>query len=281
MAIPMDAADASRRLLRRYIAQESIDLVRAALAVAREEYPELDEGLYLRLLDRLAEGVQTGLPAGATPERRVGRINTHLFHELGFCGNHNDYYDPRNSFLNEVLDRRTGIPLTLCIVYMEVGRRCGLNVEGVGFPGHFLCKVRLAEGELVVDPFHRGQLLGLDELKRRLASAVGDQVKFDPRLLRAAKPREILVRMLQNLRSVYHGRNDIPRALSAVDRLLLLAPDNVRGLRERAQLYEQLGGSSAAAADLEKVLYLEPNASDALVLRARLRRLKDTSHFLN
>ncbi len=180
-----------------------------------------------------------------------------------------------------MLDRRTGIPLTLCIVYMEVGRRCGLNVEGVGFPGHFLCKVRLAEGELVVDPFHRGQLLGLDELKRRLASAVGDQVKFDPRLLRAAKPREILVRMLQNLRSVYHGRNDIPRALSAVDRLLLLAPDNVRGLRERAQLYEQLGGSSAAAADLEKVLYLEPNASDALVLRARLRRLKDTSHFLN
>ena len=156
----MDAADASRRLLRRYIAQESIDLVRAALAVAREEYPDLDEGKYLRLLDRLAEGVQTGLPAGATPERRVGRINTHLFHELGFCGNHNDYYDPRNSFLNEVLDRRTGIPLTLCIVYIEVGKRCGLNVEGVGFPGHFLCKVRLAEGELVVDPFHRGQLLG-------------------------------------------------------------------------------------------------------------------------
>src|SRR5205814_1463535 len=181
MAVPMDGADASRRLLRRYIAQEPVDLVRAALAVAREEYPDLDEGGYLRVLDRIAEGVQTGLPSGATPERRVGRINTHLFHELGFSGNHNDYYDPRNSFLNEVLDRRTGIPLTL----------------------------------------------------------------------------------------------------SAVDRLLLLAPDNVRGLRERAQLYELLGGSAAAAADLEKVLSLEPNASDALVLRARLRRLRDTSQFLN
>jgi regulator of sirC expression with transglutaminase-like and TPR domain len=277
----MDGADASRRLLRRYIAQDPIDLVRAALAVAREEYPDLDESKYLRMLDRLADGVHEGLPAGATLERRVGRMNTHLFHEVGFSGNHADYYDPRNSFLNEVLDRRTGIPLTLSIVYIEVGRRCGLAVEGVGFPAHFLCKVKLAEGELIVDPFHRGQLLGVDELKRRLASAVGEQVKLDPRLLRAAKPRDILVRMLQNLRAVYQGRNDIPRALSAVDRLLLLAPDNVRGLRERAQLYEQLGGSAAAAADLEKVLDLEPNASDALVLRARLRRLRDATQFLN
>src|SRR5438270_12886791 len=255
----MDGADTSRTLLRRFIAQEPIDLVRAALAVAREEYPDLDEGHYLRLLDRLAEGVQGGLPAGAIPERRVGRMNAYLFHELGFCGNQTDYYDPRNSFLNEVLERRVGIPLTLCIVYMEVGRRCGLAVEGVGFPGHFLCKVRLAEDELIIDPFRRGQLLGTEELKRRLVSAVGEQVRFDPRLLRAAKPREILVRMLQNLRSVYEGRNDIPRALCAVDRLLLLAPNNVRGWRERPRLSEQPGGSAAAAADRKGVPNLDAN----------------------
>ena len=121
----MDGADASRRLLRRYLSQEPIDLARASLAIAREEYPDLDEGGYLRALDRLAEGVQAGVPAGATPERRVGRMNTYLFHEIGFSGNQTDYYDPKNSFLNEVLDRRLGIPLTLCIVYMEVGRRCG------------------------------------------------------------------------------------------------------------------------------------------------------------
>jgi regulator of sirC expression with transglutaminase-like and TPR domain len=263
------------------VAQEPVDLARAALAVAREEYPELDEGRYLQLLDRLAEGVQAGLPAGATVERRVGRINTYLFHELGFNGNHGDYYDPRNSFLNEVLDRRTGIPLTLCIVYMEIGRRCGLRVDGVAFPGHFLCKVHLGGGDLVIDPFHRGQLLGLEDLKKRLATAVGDQVKFDPRLLRPARPREILVRMLQNLRSVYQDRNDIPRALSAVDRLLLLAPDNVRGLRERAQLYEKLGGAAAAAADLEKVLQIEPRAPDAAALRAQARRLRETGQYLN
>jgi regulator of sirC expression with transglutaminase-like and TPR domain len=277
----VDGAEASRRLLRRLVAEEPLDLARAALAVAREEYPELDEGKYLRVLDRMADGVQSGLPAGATVERRVGRINTYLFHELGFAGNHADYYDPRNSFLNDVLDRRLGIPLTLSIVYMEVGRRCGLQVDGVGFPGHFLCKVRLQGGELVVDPFHRGQLLGVDDLKKLLASAVGEKVKFDPRLLQPAKAREILVRMLQNLRGLYQQRDDIPRALSAVDRILLLAPEDARALRERAQLYEKLGGSAAAAADLEKVLQLEPGAPDAEALRARVLRLRGTSEYLN
>jgi regulator of sirC expression with transglutaminase-like and TPR domain len=277
----MDPAEASRRLLLRFVAQEPIDLARASLAVAREEYPDLDEAHYLRMLDELAEGAHRGLPPGASIERRVGRLNTYLFHDQRFAGNHGDYYDPRNSFLNEVLDRRTGIPLSLCILYMEVGRRCGLQVDGIGFPGHFLCKVQLDGGELVVDPFHRGQLLGLEEIKKRLASAVGDQYKFDPRILRAARPREILVRMLQNLRSVYAEKNDMPRALSAVDRLLLLAPENIRGLRERAQLYESLGGSLPAAADLEKVLKLEPNVSDAAALRTKVARLRGAGRFMN
>jgi len=277
----VDAGETSRRLLTRFVAQEPIDLARASLAVAREEYPELDEGRYLRILDELATGVQAGLPSGASPERKVGRLNAYLFHELGFKGNRADYYDPRNSFLNEVLDRRTGIPLTLCIVYMEVGRRCGLRVDGVGFPGHFLCKVILGDGELVVDPFSRGQLLGLEEIKKRLAAAMGNNVKFDSSVLRAARPREILVRMLQNLRSVYSERNDMPRALSAVDRLLLLSPENVRGLRERARLCEQLGGTLAAARDLEKVLQLEPDAADAATLRARVAKLRGSSRFLN
>src|SRR3954467_1946659 len=277
----VDGADLSRRLLSRALAQHPVDLARAALAVAREEYPQLEEDRYLRQLDELAARVQSGVPAGASPERRVGRLNTVLFHDLGFAGNREDYYDPRNSFLNEVLDRRMGIPLTLSIVYMEVGRRCGLRVDGVAFPGHFLCKVQLDGGELVVDTFHRGQLLGLPELKQRLASALGQQVKFDPRILRAAEPREILVRMLENLRSVYQERKDMPRALSAVDRLLLLQPAHGRGLRERAELREQLGGELAAAADLERVLELEPKASDAAALRAKVRRLRDGSRFLN
>jgi regulator of sirC expression with transglutaminase-like and TPR domain len=277
----MDPVSASLNELRRLVAHEPVDLARAALAIAREEYPQLDEARYLRALDEFAAQVLRGLPAGALSERRVGRLNSVLFHELGFAGNQSEYYDPRNSFLNEVIDRRTGIPISLSVLYMEVGRRCGLRVDGVGFPGHFLCKVTLDEGELVVDPFNRGQLLGLDEMKRRLAAAVGDAARFDARVLRAVRPKEILARMLQNLRSIYAVRNDLPRALSAVDRLLLLQPEDVRGLRDRARLYEQLGGGPAAAADLEKVLELEPGASDAGALRARADRLRGSGTLLN
>ena len=277
----MDAAEKSRTALAALSAQEPMDMLGGALAIAREEYPDLDEGLYARRLDELAAQVTRGLPAGATPERRVGRLNSVLFHELGFDGNRTDYYDPKNSFLNEVIDRRTGIPLTLSMVYMEVGRRCGLRVDGVGFPGHFLCKISLDDGELVVDPFHKGHLLGLDEIKKRLQAAVGHGVPFDARVLRPARPREILVRMLQNLRAVYEQKNDSVRALSAVDRLLLLAPQNVRGLRERAAICEKLGGAQAAAADLEKVLSLDPQTSDAAALRARVRKLRGANSLMN
>jgi len=277
----MDGAELSRRDLLRLCAEEPIDLFRGSLAIAREEYPRLEAEHYVHRLDELAGQVLKGMPAGASQERRVGRLNSVLFHDLGFEGNKTDYYDPKNSFLNEVIDRRTGIPITLSVLYIEVGRRCGLQVDGVGFPGHFLCKVTLEEGELVVDPFHRGHLLGLDEIKKRLLAAVGEGVPFDARVLRAARPREILVRMLQNLRTVYEQRNDMPRALSAVDRLLLLAPENVRGLRDRASLCEKLGGAAAAAADLERVLQLEPQAQDAAALRARVRRLRGAGKFLN
>ena len=270
----MDSTAASRRDLQRLAARDPIDLARAALAIAREEYPQLDEERYLRLLDEFAAQVMHGLPSGALPERRVGRLNTVLFHDLGFAGNQADYYDPRNSFFNEVIERRTGIPLSLSLLYMEVGKRCGLSVDGVSFPGHFLCKVMLDDGELIVDAFHKGQLLGLAELKRRFASAAGDAARFELRLLRPARPKEILARMLQNLRSIYLERGDLPRALSAVDRQLLLQPDDPRVLRDRARLCEQLGGSEAAAADLERVLRLQPAASDAATLRARVGRLR-------
>jgi regulator of sirC expression with transglutaminase-like and TPR domain len=269
----MDAAESSRRDLIRLTSREPIDLFRGALAIAREEYPDLDEDRYLKQLDELAAQALRGMPSGASPERRVGRLNAFLFHELGFDGNRDDYYDPRNSFLNEVLDRRVGIPLTLSLVYMEVGRRCGLEVHGVGFPGHFLCKVDLGDGELVVDAFSRGHLLGLDEIKKRLTVAA-PRVPFDARVLRPARPKEILVRMLQNLCAVYQKKNDLVRALSAVDRLLLLSPQNMRYLRERADICEKLGGPQAAARDLERVLELDPEASDAAALRARVRRLR-------
>ena len=277
----MDPTAASRSELERLAAREPIDLARAALAIAHEEYPELDEARYLRTMDEFAAQVMRALPSGALAERRVARLSSVLFHELGFSGNEADYYDPRNSFLNEVVDRRTGIPITLSVLYMEVARRCGLTVDGVLFPGHFLCKVSLDEGELIVDPFHRGQILGLPELKRRLETALGHEARLDRRVLRPARPREILSRMLQNLRSIYLNKRDLPRALSCVDRLLLLVPNDARVLRDRARLYEMLGGARAAAADLEHILSLDPDAADSGTLRARLERLRGSARLLN
>jgi regulator of sirC expression with transglutaminase-like and TPR domain len=277
----VDPTRTARTELERLAAREPIDLARAALAIAREEYPDIDEARYLRVLDEFAAQVMRGLPAGALAERRVGRLNSVLFHELGFAGNQADYYDPKNSFLNEVIERRTGIPITLSVMYIEVGRRCGLRVDGIAFPGHFLCKVSLDEGELIVDPFYRGQLLGLAEIKRRLATALGEGARLDARILRPARPREILARMLQNLRAIYLDKKDLPRALSCVERLLLLSPEDGRVLRDRARLYEMLGGAEAAAGDLERVLRLDPKASDAAAIRARLDRLRGSKPLLN
>ena len=276
----MDSLDFSRAALRRIAEKEPLDLARAALAIAHEEYPSLDEAAYLRKLDDIAAQVMRSLPPGALPERRVGRLNLVLFRELGFRGNDADYYDPRNSFLNEVLDRRMGIPITLSVVYLEVARRCGLAAQGINFPGHFLCKVPLDEGELIVDPFHRGRLLGKEDLQKLLQSTSRD-ARLSARHLRAASGRDILSRMLLNLRAVYLERRDIPRALSAVERLLVLSPSDVRTLRERAELYEKLGGSAAAAADLARVLEIEPSAQDAQALRARVARLRGTPALLN
>jgi regulator of sirC expression with transglutaminase-like and TPR domain len=276
----VDSVDLSRAALRRIASKEPLDLARAALAIAREEYPSLDESAYLTKLDDIAEQVNRSLPPGALAERRVGRLNLVLFRELGFRGNDGDYYDPRNSFLNEVLDRRMGIPLTLSLLYLEIARRCGLPAEGINFPGHFLVKVPLDEGELIIDPFHRGRLLGKDDLQKLLASTSRD-ARLSAKHLRPASGRDILVRMLHNLRAIYVDRRDLPRALSAVERLLVLAPSDARMLRERADLYEELGGASAAAADLARVLELEPGAKDAPAIRARVARLRGTPTLLN
>ena len=278
---PAAGSEASRRDLRRLLAFERVDLARAALAIAREEYPDLEDAPTIRALDELGARARASLPPGATTERKVGRLNAFLFHEEGFHGNRDDYHDPRNSFLNEVVERRAGIPITLSLVYLEVGRRLGLDVQPVGFPGHFLCKVLLDGGELVIDSFARGQLLGMDDLQTRFKAAVGEGHTFDARALRPAHPKEILSRMLENLRQVYLQKKDLPRALSAVDRVLLIAPDSIRALRERAQLFEQLGGASAAAGDLERLLELEPEATDAGELRARARKLRAGGRLLN
>jgi regulator of sirC expression with transglutaminase-like and TPR domain len=195
-----------------------------------------------------------------------------LFAEKGFVGNQADYYDRRNSFLNEVLDRRTGIPITLALVYREVGRRAGLAIHGVGFPGHFLAKVD-GQPEIIIDPFF-GAVLDESQCHERLREVLGKDAPFDKRYLRAATTREILVRMLNNLKHIYLNAKELERALSCCERILLLTPDNQHELRDRGLLYLQLECYGAAQRDLETFLQLAPDDEHADTIRQSLIEIR-------
>jgi regulator of sirC expression with transglutaminase-like and TPR domain len=214
-----------------------IDLAEAALWIAAEEQPGVDVAGYLRRLDALAEAAAPEFPERGTLPEKVARLNRYLFAEQGFRGNQKAYYDPRNSFLDQVIERRLGIPITLAIVYIAVAGRLGLDCRGISFPGHFLVKcVDAREGELVVDAF-AGGVLSRAECQRRLDAAAGRHLRLDPAVhLRAATPREILVRVLANLKQIFHASGDLPGALACCERILLLTPDSPLDQRERDAL---------------------------------------------
>ncbi len=247
----------------------TLDLAECALLVAAEEYPDLDVAHYLGRLDALAEAAAVPIADARSDEQRVATLNRHLFVDLGFAGNQQHYEDPRNSFLNDVLDRGRGIPITLAIVYMEVGRRLGLPVEGVGFPGHFLAKY-VGDTQIVIDPFF-GRILSEPQCAARLRAALGPDVEWEPRIhLRAATPREILVRLLTNLKHLYFRQEDYGRTLAASERILLITPDAPLELRDRGLLYERFDCFAAASADFERFLELAPDDPTTGAIRERL-----------
>jgi regulator of sirC expression with transglutaminase-like and TPR domain len=199
-----------------------------ALLIAELEYAELDISRYTSMLDAMAAGVQTG-----EGETQLAALTRHLFVDLGFHGNQEAYYDPRNSYLNDVLERRTGIPITLSLVFIEVGRRIGLNIQGVGFPGHFLVRTRGPSGEeLILDPFHGGVALDRDELEERLKQVSGADAKLDPEHFLPATKRQVLARMLNNLRQIHQQGRDSARASAVAELLALLDPGASPGRRE-------------------------------------------------
>jgi len=252
---------------------DRIDLARSALLIAAEEYPALDVARYLARLDDLAREVAPRLTGARTASERVAVLNQFLFAEHGFAGNREHYEDPRNSFLNEVLDRCAGIPITLSLVYMEVARRAGLEADGVGFPGHFLVKHGKQDG-IVVDAF-LGTVLTREECQSRLAAVLGAGARLEPALhLRAATPREILVRLLGNLKVIYVRTADFGRALACCERILLVAPDSPLELRDRGLVYERLECFGAAVADLGRFLALAPDDESAPAVRERLSSLR-------
>ena len=212
----------ARREFALLVAREPIPLARGALLIAKEEYPSLDVEKYLNALIELGRQGEAIVRAGANTVERVERLSHFLFEQQGFAGNVDEFDDPRNSFLNDVIERRLGIPISLSVIYIEVGRRMGLNLHGVSFPGHFLVKAVDERGELIIDPFNQGRVLGLDDLRSRLRQIYGEEIEVQPELLQTAETRHILSRMLRNLKNIYIVSSDWTRALSALDRILIL-----------------------------------------------------------
>jgi len=251
---------------------QKIDLAEAALLIAQEEYPDLRIQDYLARLNDLARRARAHIGAVTSAAEQVRRLNHFLFVENGFVGNDERYYDARNSYLNEVLDRRTGIPITLSVVYCEVAKRLGLPVCGVSFPGHFLVKYA-GDTEIIIDAFF-GEVIDQRECERRLVGIYGPEARFDERYLRPASTREILVRMLSNLKEIYVERHDALRALACVERILLLMPDSPTELRDRGILFQRLECFTAALRDLERYLLLSPHDGAADAIREILPALQ-------
>ena len=252
---------------------DEIDLARAALLIATVEYPRLDVERELAVLDSLAAAASRRMEEGTDPLYRVNTLSEYLFEEAGFRGNEDDYYDPRNSFLNDVLTRRTGIPISLSLVYIEAGKRLGIPLVGVGMPGHFLVRHREVE-DLYIDPFYGGILLSEEECAERLLQVTGAQHPWDPRYLDPVGNRELIARMLRNLKAIYLRRNDHSRALSIIGWLLALSPEAAHELRDRGLVHYELGDYDRALDDLRGYLdRVAPDGEDGAI-RALVERLQ-------
>ena len=263
--------------------EEEIDLPEAALVLAAFEYPELDIEGYRARLNDLGAALRRRLRGDISPTETLIALNRYFFDELGFAGNAADFYDPRNSYLNEVLDRRLGIPITLALVYVEIGRRAGLALHGVAFPGHFLVKCILRDGAVVLDPCARGVSLSLEQLQARLRTlgSVAPTAEMVGQLLAAAGKKTILARMLRNLKGIYRERGDLVRALGAADRIVSLEPSAADEYRERAAIHLDLECFRAALADYRHYLMLKPGAEDAAVVRRQVVELEQVASRLN
>lgn len=254
--------------------ESAIDLGEAALLIAEDAYPGLPVTRYLRRLDEIAAPLRDRVGDGLSLSEMVEALNGHLFGELGFRGNAEDFYDPRNSYLNEVLDRRTGIPITLSLVYIELARRLGLTVVGVALPGHFIVEARRDTASLLLDPFHGGQVLTPEDCEQLVEEALGDRVPLTEDQFLPVRKRQILSRMLNNLKRNYLTRDDPVRAWSVVEKMLYLNPDSPLDRRDRGLLAYRLNRFAEAQADLRFYLDHRPDAPDRVAVRASLAAIE-------
>ena len=259
----------------------AIPLAEAALILACEEYPQLEIGPYLDMLDNIAGIAQERFDPADSPVERVGKINNVLFATFGFRGATEDYYDPRNSFFNDVLDRRVGIPITLSAVYMEVSRRLNFPIVGVGMPGHFIVKYSDRQDEFFLDPFNRGEILTRDDCRNRLFERYGNSVEFNERLLSRVTNRQILWRMLNNLKEIYLKAHAFDKGLAIVDMMLMVDPEEIPQFRDRGLLRLQLRQFAGAVRDLEYYLRHSAGANDRQEIENHLKDLRRIRAMMN
>lgn len=254
-----------RRLLSQSVsgADEDIDLPKAALYIAGTEYPDLDINHYVDILDSLAVGAASAIGASEAVRTSVESLSRYLFETTGFRGNEQDYYSPKNSYLNEVLDRKTGIPITLSVIYMGVANKLGIVLEGIGLPGHFVLRAGPVEDELYVDPYNGGRLLTMSDCEAIVGNMFGGRVKLQGEHLKPYTKKGVLIRILANLKQIYFSSQEYQKAIAAADLVQTVDPSLVGNLRERASMYYAAGEYEMAIGDLESYLTLAPEAQDA------------------
>ena len=277
-----DVLQAFAALVRPGIDDERIDLLRAALTFARIEYSDLDPAPYMAQVEALSRRVAAKIDDAGDPVQCIAALNSVLFDEEMFRGNTADYYNPRNSFINDVLDRRLGIPITLALLYMEVGRRAGFQLFGVGMPGHFMLKHYDVDGHsFFIDAFERGSVLSEEDCKRKIESIHAGQIRLRPEFLLIVTRRQMLTRMLNNLRTIYLSRRDFRRAVQVVDLILVIYPRSPEDVKQRAALRYNLNDYKGALSDFEEYVNMAPDASDAEEIRHTVLGLRRSMAMMN
>lgn len=254
-----------------------IDLTDAALLIARIAYPHLDTAKCRQYLGQLAQRLKERIAPSSSAGDMLMEMNRILYDEEGFRGNHQDFFDPDNSFLNRVIDRRLGIPISLSLVCMAVGRRAGLRVHGISLPGHFITALSHPGGTLYMDPFNRGEILSEDECRQRVRVRRGDAAARGSDWMIPAGNRAILIRMMRNLKGIYQSLNHSLKVFEMVQWILMLDPDSPLELRDRGLLYETLGNTAQAVADLERYLTVAPEAPDRDLIEDKISALRGGS----
>jgi len=265
----------ARQQLHQALQNDPIDLARAALCIAKREYPDLDPEPYLDRLDNWASDLEARLPAERYPLRVVRELSRYLSEELVFCGNIERYYDPKNSYFNEVLDRRTGIPIALSLVYLEIAKRLDFPMVGIGMPGHFLIRPNFEDAGIFIDAFNGGEVLFPEDCQARLSQIYGRAIELRPEFLAPIDDRRFLVRMLMNLKGIYLSKRDIPRTLRTIEDILLVWPDSIEARRDRGLLYLQQERHVEARHDLEAYLERYPDAPDRRQIELLLASAND------